>query len=308
MAEKKRQHFVPVFYLKLFSTDREQRRISLFHLGSQRLIPNVSIKRQAYKDNFYGSDRVFESAFEMLEGRSAQVISEIIQKNDHPAYYSQEHHVILTFATMLHARTLYSAEALDEAAERLVKTIFSKDPQVKDHLAKIEMGFPSPAQRSVQHAASMIHIVSDLGYKLLINETSTPFLTSDHPVVFYNQFFETRSTWGSNTGLASKGLQIFLPLSPRHQLIFYDQGLYKVSGIIHHRPVSLKNPNDIDSLNGLQFLNAHTNLYFNQQVSLDYLMSLSSRFSPYRRTEKSDVREFRGGKNEKGYSQSLIQT
>jgi hypothetical protein len=306
MSEQKRQHYVPIFYLKLFSTGREKRRISLFHLGQQRLIPDVKIVRQAYKDNFYGSDRVFEKAFGLIEGRSAEVISDMITNNNHPSYYTQEHHVILTFVTMLHARTLYSAEALNESVERTIKAIFSKDPRVKDHLDEVKVGLRNPAQWAVQNVASMIHIVADLGYKLLVNETTTPFLTSDHPVVFYNQFFETRRTWGSNTGLASKGLQIFLPLSPKHLIVFFDQDVYKMSGFFH-RPVRLKDPMDIDQLNALQLVNAHTNLYFNQDISAEYIKSLFSQFSSFRRTTKSDVKEFVGGKNEKGYQQSLIQ-
>lgn len=305
MTEKKRQHYVPVFYLKLFSDDAEQRRISLFHLGAQRLIPNVSIKRQAYKDNFYGSDKIFDSVFESLENRSSEVLSEIISKNNHPRYYSKEHHVMLTFAMMLHARTLYSAETLDEFWDHIFKTALSRNRDYKNYPEETEIRFHNSAQMVVQCVASGIHIVADLGYKLLINKTATPFITSYHPVVFYNQFLENRRTWGSNTGFASKGLQVFLPISPRHQLFFYDQDVYKVSGYFH-KPICLKDQEDIDSLNGLQLLNAHTNLYFNLAVSSEYIKSLFSRFSPHRRTAKLDTEEFYSEPNENGSNQSMI--
>ncbi len=306
MPEQKKQHYVPQFYLKLFSRDKERRRISLFNLDSERFVQNANIKHQAYKDNFYGSDKVFEKAFAMLEGRSAEVLSDMIRTDNHPAYYSREHHVMLAFVTMLHARTLYSAEALDEAVDHTLKLIISKDPRFKDDIGKIKIGLSNPAQRSVQLVASMIPIVSDLGYKLLVNETSTSFITSDHPVVFYNQFFETRRTWGSNTGLGSKGLQMFLPLSPRHQLILFDQDIYKVSGSLHHRPVSLKSAEDIENLNCLQLLNANSNLYFDQKITRDYIKSLFLRFSSLRRTAKSDVQEFKAVQNERGHQRSVI--
>lgn len=305
MADKKRQHYVPVFYLKFFASDPERKRISIYNLNSHRVIHSASLKRQAYKDNFYGSDKVVESAFEMLEGRSAEVISDTIARSDHPPYYTKEHHVILSFTVMLHGRTLYSADALSETIEKFVKTIAAKNPELKEHIDEVKIRLANPAQWTVQKVASLIHVVSDLGYKLIVNDTPTPFFTSDHPVVFYNQFMETRKTWGSNCGLASKGLQIFLPLSPKHQLIFFDKDVYKVSGI-HHRPIVIKDARAVDSLNMLQVLNAYENLYFGDENSAEYVKSVYNSASSHKRAVKSNVNEFPQGKNDKGQDESII--
>jgi hypothetical protein len=305
MPEKKRQHFVPQFYLRFFTTDAKKETISLFHIASQRLISNVSIDRQAYKDYFYGADKVVESGFELLEGRSAEVLKDMISKNAHPNYYSKEHHVILSFTIMLHARTLYSAEEQEESIEKLVKQIFSKDPRIKYHLDEVKIGLKNPTHWVIQNAASMIPLVSDLGYKLLINRTKTPFITSDHPVVFYNQFFEKRRTWGSNTGLVSKGLQIFFPLSPKHYIIFYDKEMYKVGGFFH-RPVSIKDSDNVNNLNGLQYLNSHKALYFNNDFTDVDARSLITNFSKFKRAIMSNVEEYQAERNSKGQQESLI--
>ncbi len=311
MPEKKRQHYVPQFYLRHFSTDDEKRQISLFNINSQRLIPNASIKRQACQDNFYGSDKIIESALEPLENASAKVIQRIISKNDHPRYNSEEHLIILLFVTNLRLRTLYIIETLKEMKDRSYQKLFSINPNIKPFLKKdksrIDNFSQYAMQLAIQRLPTIFLFMMDLDYKLLINETQTPFITSDNPVVFYNQFFEGRKTPASNTGFASKGLQIFLPLSPKHQIVFFDQDIYKVYGITNN-PVVLKNKNDIESINALQFLNSHSNLYFNSQIFEDTIKSLVSKYSSFRRTTKSSVEKYYNKHNEKRNQQFLILT
>lgn len=47
MAEKKKQHFVPQFYMRNFAVDPEKRRISLFLIDADRHVPAATIKDQA---------------------------------------------------------------------------------------------------------------------------------------------------------------------------------------------------------------------------------------------------------------------
>ncbi|WP_461622080.1 DUF4238 domain-containing protein, partial [Bradyrhizobium sp. 23AC] len=77
------------------------------------------------------------------------------------------------------------------------------------------------------------------------------FITSDHPVVFYNQYAEHR-TIRSNTGLASKGLQIFYPISPYHIIILYDEAIYKI-GAKKSTSVDVTSVSDVQQLNDLQW-------------------------------------------------------
>jgi hypothetical protein len=136
-------------------------------------------------------------------------------------------------------------------------------------------------------------LVTDLAYKIFLNKTNVPFITSDNPVAFYNQFFEHRDTLGSHTGLASMGLQVFFPLSPRHLLCLYDNDIYRVHGI-YHIPVPLTSIEDVNSINGLQFLSSESNLYFSDQTSEDYVRTLIEPLNRFRRSSKSAVREFPG--------------
>lgn len=305
MPSKKRQHYVSVFYLKFFSHNNKGRQISMYNIKSEEYIAKASLRDQAYENYFYGSDGVLESGFEVLENRVSKLLHQMIEENSHPKYYSKDHHAILTFTILLHARTLRTAEELNEMVDKLSKKILSKDPRVKDRLNEVKIGYTKPAKVTVQVVVSMLPVVVDLAYKIFVNKTKTPFITSDHPVVLYNQFFESKKHWGSNIGLASQGLQIFFPISPLHLLMFYDKKLYKVGGK-HHKPISISDTEDVDHLNGLQYLNARANLYFNESVSESYIRTLNTQFSKYLTTSKVRVKEYPNGIQNTKLHRSLV--
>lgn len=77
---------------------------------------------------------------------------------------------------------------------------------------------------------------------------------------------ETRKAFGSGTGLACKGLQVFLPLSPKHLLHYYDGDVYRV-GDKRQRVIFVKDDEDIHALNVLQCASAHANIYFDGSIA-----------------------------------------
>ena len=144
-----------------------------------------------------------------------------------------------------------------------------------------------------------------LDYKLIENTTPTPFITSDNPVVMYDQFFEKRGIPGG-IGLKSKGLQIFFPLSPTLYILFYDGNIYKV-GSRKHSIVKVNDIKDIDTMNMMQCANACKTLYFNHQIEKFYIEKLYEKAKKFRRREKVSVKEFKLGHLSKHEKSSLIQ-
>jgi hypothetical protein len=307
MPSHKSQHYVPQFYLRYFSLDNNKKNINLFNLESQKYIVGASIRHQSCKDYFYGKDGAIESSLGQLESRSEEVFSNMIRNNIHPSYRTKEHDVILAFTFFLHLRTVESAETQNEMLDRFVKQIVSKDPKIKDHLDSFRAVYDNPTGAALQMMSSWYPILMDLAYKIILNCTERPFITSDHPVVLYNQFLESRRTIVSNTGLASKGLQVFFPISPKHLLLFYDKDTYKVHGMFH-RPVPLRNVADIDSINGIQSLNATANLYFNGAVGDSYIRKLVEQFAPFKRKSRATVKEFDGRRTPDGHMTSFLLT
>jgi hypothetical protein len=130
----------------------------------------------------------------------------------------------------------------------------------------------------------------DLSYKVISSERcSRSFITSDHPVILYNSFLEERKTFGGNCGLASKGLQMFLPLSPKRLMMLYDGGCYAV-GTRGNRVVPA-NDDDVVTLNALQYISCDCNLYLKPCAEADIPL-LKSRHSMRRGKDSTVTKEF----------------
>jgi Protein of unknown function (DUF4238) len=69
-------------------------------------------------------------------------------------------------------------------------------------------------------------LLADLTLTLIRNDSDTPFIASDTPVVLHNRLYEGQSV--SVAGYANVGLQLFLPLGPRLTLFGFDGAAYAV--------------------------------------------------------------------------------
>jgi hypothetical protein len=114
----------------------------------------------------------------------------------------------------------------------------------------------------------------------LINETRTPFLASDFPIVRYNQYLERIKYPRGKTGYGTIGLQIFIPISPSLMLVFFDRSIYKL-GLRKRTTHNIKDEGSINKLNELQFVNCLNTIYFNEQISEQYIERLSKITNKY---------------------------
>ncbi|MDA3844285.1 MAG: DUF4238 domain-containing protein, partial [Candidatus Kapabacteria bacterium] len=55
-TEKKNQHYIPKFYLRNFSYQRNNKQIGVYTLKNNLFIQTGKLKKQASKNFFYGSD------------------------------------------------------------------------------------------------------------------------------------------------------------------------------------------------------------------------------------------------------------
>jgi hypothetical protein len=297
MADKKKQHYIPRFYLKSFSLNDSGNAIRIFNLASSKFIPSGNLKNQAYKNYFYGRDLKIENALGILEGAAAKVIRNILAKNSVISKESQDYSTLLAFVISLSVRTPYQVEQLNEFTDKLVKVTLSKESFALPGLDNVRFVMTNPIQVSLSSAALHLPLVLDLSLKVIINKTHEPFITSDHPVVLYNQFLEPRKKYGSNTGLACKGLEIFLPISPRHLLVLFDHDVYKV-GNRNDVVIDVTDVADVKALNLLQCINANENLYFNQEISEAQIRHLVNYAIRRRRETKANIDEYAGSKTD----------
>jgi hypothetical protein len=305
MAKNKKQHYVPQFYLKFFSSKQEDTHIGLFHFKTGKLIRAAGLKNQAYEDYFYGKDDVLESGLARLEGDASSVLNEIINNEVLPKQASKEYWLLWTFVLVQAYRTLSTVKATNDMLNKTVKAIAKHDKNLKDNLDEFEVGFNDAAAFNLKQAIASIGVAKDLACKLIINKTTTPFITSDHPVILYNQFLEKRKFPGGRTGLATKGLEIFYPISPKLSLIFYDKVVYKV-GFSRRTSVETTVFGDIDNFNFLQALNCDEQIYFSDLVPERYILELAKKKEAYQKKELK-VKESLPKTNPDGTSSILMQ-
>lgn len=278
----KKQHYVPQLLLRHFAYGGSER-INVFRITSDKLLRNQSVREQAHQNHFYG-EQAIEKWLGSVETAAAPVIAGAVDREALPVWGSEGHGSLLAFAFLQSTRTPYAAGEVTTGGQLLSR----------------RFGFPGAAEGEVNApvlamtaTANSLHFVADLCCKLLCNRTQVPFVLSDHPAVRYNQFLEPRYSAGT-TGLAARGFQLFLPLSPRHALVYFDQDVYKVGG---RKPTSLRvdvtDAKDAAALNLLQAVSAEHCLYFDDEIAEADIRGLMSRAAKYRRSEKVNMQEFK---------------
>lgn len=296
MSKKKNQHYVPQFYLRNFSNDEKS--LNLFNISNKKIIIGDSIRNQCSDDYFYGKDGIIENTFQNIEKSSSELINKIILEKYIPHLKSQDHTVLQLFIVTLYSRTKFKYDEQNEIIDKTGKSTLEMHPEVdKKLLSEVVVKFDYPLQFSLLNAFSGYHLAQDLDIHLLVNRSNISFITSDHPVVYYNKWAENIKNFGA-IGLASKGLLIFLPLSPETALLLYDSAIYKIGNkkdLISY----IDKHEDIDNINLLQWLNSNDNIYYYNDSDSQKMLIDSEKNIPLRNRDKVKLQERGDSKNGK---------
>lgn len=290
MTSNKRHHFVPQFYIRNFSEDK--RRVAVFNINQRKTVLSASIKGQCQRSFLYGKDGEREKLLSQIETKAAIVIHRVIDTGCIPPKGTKEFVCLLYYLLLQHGRTIYAVEESNEMLDQFIKSTFVPSMKAKGisekDLAKVRVTLTDPTGYNLSHMLQCYPLLIDLEFSLFRNCTRYGFITSDNPLVLYNQLLEERR-YTSNTGLQSQGLQIFLPLSAGYCLFVFDPKVYgfgkrKVS------TVNLQEETDIKQINSLQLVSAMNNVYFDARVNEgDALSKEWSRVKKYRRLKKMNL-------------------
>lgn len=272
MTKKKNQHYVPQFYLKNFSINNNRKSIGVFHQEKELFIRSSSIKHQGSKDFYYGKDGLIEEGLSQIESLLAPKLKDIIKTGVLPKKESDEHIALLIHIILTDLRNPTRINQTKNSFVKLKNEIkkFSPEANNVEFLDNIPHEFS--VQLSINNYRKILPLCFDLEYKILKSSHDSFFITSDFPVIRYNQLFENLRPQDSNQGYGNLGLQIFFPISPNYCIIFYDSMIYKVGA--KKEKTILLDKDDIDQINLLHFLNSKSNIYFNEAISESYLKSL----------------------------------
>jgi len=285
---KIRQHYVPKFYLNLFSS--LPNRVNIYNIKNIRFIYDAGIKGQCYKKDLYGKDEIIENLIGIIEGENARIIKQIISDEYLPIQSSEDFDNLIGFIATQLQRTLKTADEIYAHGEKIITTIIKNSPNISsDEIEHLKEMIGDPIYSSLSFILFIFFGINDLSFHLIFSGNHRFFVTSDNPIVKYNQFAEVVRNVGK-TGVLCRGLQIFCPLSPHYLLILYDPEIYNVP---NKRKVShYIQDNDVFQLNALQYLNASENLYFSDKQHEDQLKIISKAYKKYRGMNEIRIDEF----------------
>lgn len=117
----------------------------------------------------------------------------------------------------------------------------------------------------LRFAIDMLPVTMDLQLNLIKNNSNASFVTTDNPVSKYNQLFIARK-YLRPYEYGHIGIQIFMPISPKHCLVLFDAAAYKLNSFYNGLFV-VKDPLIIRSMNRLFVAYADEEIYFGESVS-----------------------------------------
>jgi|GEM_PF-3059370 len=271
MAEYKNQHYVPKYLLRGW-TDNE--RVPVYNLENEQEYPPTSISNLCSEDYFYGDGDV-EKDMDDLENLHAGIINKLRDERAFFTLSDDEIRHFCVFVLLQRNRTKQTKKETESLIDNLAKEYLQLhiesgevDPELQDgrnildHFEDFKVTREAPLSQPMLQALTGIDLIIDLEVAILENETSLEFVISDHPVVHDNIRFKDEID-RYLTGLQSRGLQIFVPLSDELQIMLYDQASYFVDYTNKEdRRVTISSETQVEGLNDLQMINAFESIYY----------------------------------------------
>lgn len=267
MAENKRQHFVPQFYLKKFSYDGLH--IYVYNVERKKIF-NTLIKTSCRKDYFYGKNLEVEELLSELESIQKKIIDEVISTKNVDVSSSEKHGILLSFLLMQKLRTqaaktdsnLFLNHFFDQYIKPMMKRNKDFEKYSDEYIQGLKIDSPDFFYKTgIPMALESFFAIMDLRPIVIEIDSEKEFLTSDHPVVF-NNYVDFKEY--PLLSFVSPGLQIICPLTNKLMLFLFDNDMYTL------KKNSISDE-DIDSFNEIQILNCSENVLFKNKNTQEYV-------------------------------------
>lgn len=287
MANTKKQHYVPQFYLKNFANANDQ--VYLFDkftkksflanvrdIASERYFYDFPLDQQenssdgltdadieitySYSDNSI-DHQIVEKTLSVLESDFAKVLGEILDAVRKRGPIDEEQKITLAyFITIQLLRTTGTRQMITELSEILLSLTLEAAPELAEQNLRIKF---NPKFVALEHATSMfdpnlqleiMQILLGHIWMIGINDTDFPLYTSDEPVV------KIAHNGPGYAGIGSFGIEIVFPITPKYILILADRNAYKLLSRFDSTYTALDRDN-IKRYNSLQILQSYRQVY-----------------------------------------------
>ncbi len=293
MTEYKSHHYVPQMYMRLFARPDENR-VGVYVINLRKFIPEAPIRGQACRNYFYGTDPRAEQAFGRTEGHAARIFAAAIDHHRLPSPGSEDHEWLIFYLGIQHSRTVGAAEQHNEGSEKVAKAMLRRKAELEGNdeilaaLDKVRIKRTNAVSELVGYATIGASLLADLKFALIQNESETPFISSDTPVVFHNRLYERQHI--RVTGYGNVGLQMSLPLGPRLTLFGYDAAAYDVRADPQGL-VQVADPAQVRLINDLQWESADAVLLASPDTAEHEFQTSATDWRGRRPTQRTIFRE-----------------
>lgn len=253
--DKRRQHYVPKFYLRNFSKNKKS--IGLYRFIEGKIIKGASIKDSFWKEYFYGEDASVENKLAEYEGKWNDIISSVIAREQLPD--NEKELVLLRFFMLItSARTWKRGNQINKEVAVLIKKLLEVEEPTLFNTSmaeRLSIRIANPSLLFINSAQQILPLMIDLKMDVLINKSAINYITSDNPTVFCNQLFLEKSLT-RGYGWGEHGIQFIVPISPKIAICMYDSKVYKMNKNI------ISSIDTINKLNELFMNNADESIVF----------------------------------------------
>jgi hypothetical protein len=207
---KRRQHYVPKFYLRAFQSS--PLRINLYHLASRQSFKDASLRDQCYSHNFYGPSPEIEDRLGELEGLAAPVLQAICKSGEPPVLGTEQHRVLLAFVGLQILRTPVARKNIKDSWVKLDNQIFGdSEPSPGSNLQRFSPADDHQALAlQIKLAPQYADALADLRMLVVRTGLREKLIVSDNPVFRYNAYYRGIRHQGS-LGAHNRGFKSFCP-------------------------------------------------------------------------------------------------
>lgn len=271
----KKQHFVPKFYLKNFSSNKKNIWVYDKKTNNKFVssINDIACERFFYDDEIL--DEIFDKTqhleieYSKLESETApffQTFLTNISSNDNYKISSEDRKTIANYLVSQIDRT---KEHREEVA-RFTVEIYDKLQEIGISQAQLfQMGFDvEHIDKKELHLESIIagierrdsfaELLTDHIWMIYKNETDQSFYTSDNPLVKYGHI---KDNLKSNEGYISPGIEIAFPLNPVYILILCDREYFYNYEHLDNSISPINSLSNIKFYNSLQINSCYRQIY-----------------------------------------------
>ena len=226
MSKNKIQHYVPRFYLKRFSYNKQIKNPNILGYDIRKnTYFDKKIEKECQEFYFYSKEKKeeIEKVFSSIEYETKKPLDKIEKDTALDAEDLKKLYIFIAFQQSRTKRSKIKYEKIVEYCVDMEKELaINKAKEKGINLKKEDWDYQFYTHLEViTGALERFPMLSDLKYNFIVNNTSIDLITNDCAVVFYNFLYSGLKNVGK-IGLATKGLNCLFTNNLKKKVFYFQ--------------------------------------------------------------------------------------